>query len=72
MYKVNICEPLLNAVNPNKPKWLIGLDQNGKWSSVDVATSSTVDIVPPAKRRNLSTSIAIHAERGKPVSLPIY
>ncbi len=27
MYMVNICEPLINVVNPNKPKMLLGLNQ---------------------------------------------
>ncbi len=28
---VNICELLINVVRTNKPKMLIGLNQNGTW-----------------------------------------
>ncbi len=53
---VNICEWLINVVTYNKPKRLIGLNQNGKWPSTDVWTSSVADDEPPAKRPDLTHS----------------
>ena len=63
---VNESESLINVVIGNKPKMLTGLDQNGKWTSLEVTISSNEDVVPPAKRRHLTYS-GIYAERGKPV-----
>ncbi len=67
---VNKCESLLNAVNPNKPKMLIGLNQNGKWSGTGAFCSPVVVVAPPADRRDLIYA-GIQAERGKPDVLPL-
>ena len=37
-----------------KPKRLIGLNQNGKWPRTDARTSSVADDEPPAKRPDLT------------------
>ena len=62
----NLCELLINVVIGSKPKMLTGLDQNGKWSGLEVTISSNVDAEPPAKRQVLNHS-GIYAERGNPV-----
>ena len=67
---VNESELLINVVIGSKPKMLRGLNQNGKWSSSEVTISFDVDVAPPAKRQSLTHS-GTHAERGKPVTLPI-
>ena len=67
---VNICESLINVVSSNKPKMLIGLNQNGKWPGIDARTSSVADDEPPAERQDL-THTGTPTERGKPVSLPL-
>jgi len=57
---VNICEPLVNVVNGNKPKVLTSLrganrlGPKGKWPGVRVSSSLTADDAPPANRRNLT------------------
>ena len=56
---VNVSESLLIVVSTSKPKVLIGLSQNGKWSSVEAAESSTADVAPPAKRRDLPHSLLL-------------
>jgi hypothetical protein len=68
---VNLSESLIIVVNTNKPKVLIGLSQNGKWSSVEAAKSSTADVVPPAKKARPNPFSATHSERGKPIVLPL-
>jgi hypothetical protein len=45
------------------------LDQNGKWSGMEVPNSSIADAAPPAERSDL-THTGTHAERGKPDVLP--
>jgi hypothetical protein len=65
---VNICESLINIVSTNKPKMLIGLSQNGMWSSTDATKSSAADDAPPVKRRDLTHS-GTHSEQGKPLPL---
>jgi hypothetical protein len=40
----NLGELLINAVIARKPKMLSGLNQNGKWSGLEVTSSSNVDI----------------------------
>lgn len=40
----NLGELLINAVTARKPKMLLGLNQNGKWSGLEVTSSSNVDI----------------------------
>jgi hypothetical protein len=59
----------LNVVIYDKPKVLIGLNQNGKRSGMALCEWVIVDSVPPAKRRDPPRS-EIHAEQGKPVVLP--
>jgi hypothetical protein len=66
----NESELLLNVVIANKPKMLRGLNQNDKWSGSKVTSSFDADVAPPAKRQSLIHS-GTHAERGKPVSLPL-
>jgi len=51
---VNTCESLINAVIENKPKMLIGLDQNGMWPGTGVAMSPVADDAPPAERHDLT------------------
>ena len=57
---VNICEPLINVVNGNKPKVLTSpkrtnrLGPKGKWPGARVSGSLAADDVPPANRRNLT------------------
>ena len=58
---VNICESLINVVTQNKPKMLIGLDQNGKWSGTGVLCSPVVVVAPPANR----PKGRVHVTRGK-------
>jgi hypothetical protein len=57
---------LINVVNGNKPKMLIRLEPKGKWSGLEVTSSSNVDVAPPAKRQDLTCS-GIYAERDNPV-----
>src|SRR5262245_37281545 len=52
--QVNSGEVLIKAVNRNKPKMLIGLDQNGTWPGPGVAMSPVADDAPPAERHDLS------------------
>jgi len=66
---VNTSELLINVVIVNKPKMLIGLNQNGKWPGIDARTSSVADEEPPAERQDL-THTGTPTERSKPVSLP--
>jgi hypothetical protein len=72
---VNICESLINVVSSNKPKMLISprrayrLGPKGKWSGTGVLTSPVADIVPPAKRRDL-THAGMQTKRDKPIVLP--
>ena len=47
---VNRCESLINVVNANKPKMLIGLNQNSKWSGTGVLCSPVVVVAPPADK----------------------
>jgi hypothetical protein len=60
---VNICEPLINAVNGNEPKVLTSprrtnrLGPKGKWSGVRGSGSLTADDAPPVNRRNLTHSM---------------
>jgi hypothetical protein len=65
-HNVNLC---LNVVIYDKPKVLIGLNQNGKRSGMALCEWVIVDRVPPAKRRDPTRS-EIQAEQGKPVVLP--
>jgi hypothetical protein len=51
---VNPSEASLNVVTKDKPKMLIGLGQNGTWSSSEAPNSSDADGEPPAKRRDLN------------------
>ena len=67
---VNRCESLINVVNANKPKMLIGLNQNGKWSGTGVLCSPVVVVAPPANRRDLTHAVS-QAERGKPDIFPM-
>ena len=66
---VNSGEALINVVMSNKRKMLNRLGQNGTWSGPGVILSPGADVVPPAKRRDL-THTATRMERGKPVALP--
>jgi len=67
---VNESELLINVVINEQPKMLRGCNQNGTWSSSETQLISDVDVAPPAKRQHLTYS-GTHAERGKPVHLPI-
>lgn len=67
---VNESELLVNVVNENKPKMLIGLNQNGQWSGSEITMFSDVDAAPPAERQHLTHSVT-QAERGKPVASPL-
>jgi hypothetical protein len=73
---VNISEPLLNVVIPNKPKMLRVSTRNhrlgpkGTRSGVVVANSTTADDAPPANRRDLTPS-GTHTERVKLIVLPL-
>ena len=66
---VNKCESLINVVNPNKPKMLIGLDQKVCGQVQALTHSSAAVVEPPAVRRDL-TRVGLQAERGKPVTSP--
>ncbi len=56
---VNICEPLINVVTVDKPKVLIGLNQNGAWDGVaGLGILRPQAITPPAKRRDLTESMS--------------
>jgi hypothetical protein len=46
------------------------LGPKGTWPSLGVPNSPDADLAPPAERRDLTHS-GTHAERGKPVVLPI-
>ena len=46
---VNPGESLKSAVTYDKPKMLIGLNQNGMWSGSGVDFSSLADVAPPAQ-----------------------
>ena len=50
----NIGELLINVVILDKPKMLIGLDQNGMWPGTGVAMSPVADDAPPAERHDLT------------------
>ena len=63
---VNLC---LNVVSYDKPKVLIGLNQNGKRSGMALCEWVIMDKVPPAKRGGPTRS-EIQAKQGKPVVLP--
>ena len=52
--QVNPGEVLIKAVNRDKPKMLIGLDQNGTWPGTGVAMSPVADDAPPAERHDLT------------------
>jgi hypothetical protein len=79
---VNICEPLINVVNENKPKVLGCLGQpnpltgihrlgpKGKGPRMGAPNSPTADVASPAERRNL-TCTGTCTERGKPEDLPV-
>ena len=67
----NESELPINVVIQKQPKMLRGCDQNGEWSSAMVTTSIAADVAPPAKRQSLTYS-GTQAERGKPVSLPLW
>ena len=66
---VNICEPLINVVNENKPKvldcsWAVEplnkvhrLGPKGKGSSMSAPNSLIADVVPPAERRDLTHAL---------------
>jgi hypothetical protein len=45
---------LIKAVNRDKPKMLIGLDQNGTWSGPGATSSPGADGAPPAERHDLT------------------
>lgn len=50
----NVCEPLINVVNTNKPNTLTGLNQNGTWDGLWVfGFPQHSHQRPPANRRNL-------------------
>ena len=53
----------------DKPKVLIGLDQNGKRSGMVSKYWAIMDDRPPAKRKGPPRSES-HAEQGKPIALP--
>jgi hypothetical protein len=57
---VNICELLINVVNWDKPKMLIGLGQNGKGSGIGAPNSPIADNAPPAERQNLTHTGYLH------------
>jgi len=67
---VNESELLINVVIQKQPKMLRGCDQNGKWSGAMVTTSIAADTAPSAERQHLTHS-GTHAERGKPIHLPM-
>src|SRR3954467_14552463 len=52
--EVNPGEVLIKAVNRNKPKMLIGLDQNGMWPGTGAAMSPVADDAPPVERHDLA------------------
>ena len=51
---VNRSELLINVVTSNKPKALIGLDQNGKWAGLGFFWFPNTDVDPPANRQYLT------------------
>lgn len=62
----NLCELPINVVNAKRAKDADRLEPKGEWSSLEVTSSSNVDIAPPAERQVLTHS-GIYAERGNPV-----
>jgi hypothetical protein len=61
---VNICEPLINVVNENKPKVLKWLPKEahrlrpkGEGSGMSALNSLVADVVPPAERRDLTHAL---------------
>ena len=51
---VNVSEVLVKAVNSDKPKMLLGLNQNGMWSGMGAVHSPVADDAPPANRHDLN------------------
>jgi hypothetical protein len=68
--KVNESELLINVVNANKPKMLRGLNQKVSGQAQGLQCPLSETIVPSAKRQHLTYS-GTHAERGKPICLPL-
>jgi len=63
---VNKSELLINVVNHNKPKVLIGLNQKVKEQEMELSAFHFVDVDSSAKRQDLTHSVA-ESEQGKPV-----
>ncbi len=61
----NICELLLNVVNDDRPKMLIGLDQKVRGMVRAVRCCPTRTMIPPANRQTLTHHVKL-AEQGKP------
>lgn len=59
---------LIKAVNRNKPKMLIGLDQNGMWPGTGVAMSPVADDAPPAERHDLTPGVIEEMNEVTPLS----
>lgn len=70
MSTTNIGELLINVVFFDKPNVLTGLNQNGMRLGVVFEDWATMDNKPPAKRKGPPHS-KIHAEQGKPITLPV-
>ena len=67
---VSECELLRNIVIFNKPKVLLGLNQNGKRVVIGVAGTDAQTKIPPVKRQDLNHLSVTQAEQVKPVYLP--
>ena len=59
---------LIKAVNRDKPKMLIGLDQNGTWPGTGAAMSPVADDAPPAERHDLTPGVIEEMNEVTPLS----
>ena len=65
----NSCKPPINVVTCNKPKVLRGLNQKVCGVVQELSSLLAQTTHPPANKRSLPHH-GLHAERGKPITLP--
>ena len=66
----NGCERLINVVMIDKPKVLIGLNQNGKWAGQIFFMISDTGRNPTGRESESKASAVRCVERGNPMPLP--
>jgi hypothetical protein len=68
---LKVTEPLINVVNDNEPKMLVGSTQKGMWPGTGALRSPIADRTATGEQAGAKRSVGTSAEHGKPVTLLI-